>query len=163
MKKLSLLLAALCLLKLSFSQNLPVSNDMPSNPIVINYDRGLSTEMNYQGKYGFAIGGIIGKNLGHKSNPNFSCAMYTDLILSDSLIFGPRLKLNWNYLNFFGVSLNFANNYRSGQNDVRITPEINFSVNGLANVFAGYSFIVSKTQFTDLSVYKVGINLNILH
>lgn len=163
MKKFSLLLAALCLLKLSYSQNLPVSNDMPSNPIVINYDRGLSTEMNYQGKYGFAIGGIIGKNLGHKSNPNFSCAMYTDLILSDSLIFGPRLKLNWNYLNFFGVSLNFANNYRSGQNDVRITPEINFSVNGLANVFAGYSFIVSKTQFTDLSVYKVGINLNILH
>jgi hypothetical protein len=135
---------------------------MPSNPIVINYDRGLSTEMNFQGRYGFAIGGIIGKNLGHKSNPNFSCAMYTDLILSDSLIFGPRLKLNWNYLNFFGVSLNFANNYRSGQNDVRITPEINFSVNGLANFFAGYSFIVSKTQFTDLSVYKVGINLNIL-
>jgi hypothetical protein len=162
MKKFSLLLTALCLLKLSYSQNLPASNDMPSNPIVINYDRGLSTEMNFQGRYGFAIGGIIGKNLGHKSNPNFSCAMYTDLILSDSLIFGPRLKLNWNYLNFFGVSLNFANNYRSGQNDVRITPEINFSVNGLANFFAGYSFIVSKTQFTDLSVYKVGINLNIL-
>jgi len=162
MKKILLLLAALCFIKLSYSQNLSGSNNIVSNPILINYDRGLSTELNYQGKYGLALGGIIGKNLGHKSNPNYSCAMYTDLILSDSLIFGPRLKLNWNYVGFFGVSLNFANNYRSGQNDFRITPEINFSLYGLANVFAGYSFVMTKTQFTDLSIYRIGINLNIL-
>lgn len=139
----------------------PTTNALPENNL-ITYDRGFSTEISYQGNYGFAFGGIIGKNTGHKFNPNYSCAAYANVVLADSLLFGPQLKLNWNYLTFFGVGLHFANHYRRGINDFRITPEVNFSLYGVANLFVGYSFNVSKSKFEELSTFRMGINLNIV-
>jgi hypothetical protein len=66
-------------------------------------------------------------------------------------------------LSVFGVGINFANNYKSGENDFRITPEVNFSLNGVANIFIGYSLNVNKNTFDDLSEFRIGINLNFLN
>ncbi|MBP5983562.1 MAG: hypothetical protein KA734_07560 [Fluviicola sp.] len=162
MKKLILTMLSLYLFTMAFSQTTTSRNENSISIVEIKHDRGFSAEINYQGNYGFAFGGIIGNNLGNKTKPNYSCGIYTDIILADSIIFGPRLKLNWNYLSIFGLGVNFHNNYRSGKNDFRITPEINFSVYGLANVFLGYSFNVSKSKFSDLSAFRIGININII-
>ena len=162
MKKLVLIILSVSLFSTAFSQTKTSTNKDTISIVEIKYDRGFSSEIFHQGVYGFALGGIIGGNFGHKLKPNYSCGIYTDIILADSIIFGPRVKLNWNYLNVFGIGVNFHNNYRSGQNDFRITPEINVSFYGLANVFAGYSFNVGKTKFSDLSEFRIGVNINIL-
>ncbi len=162
MKNIILTILAVNLLTFTYAQT-PNSFKNESNSLTeISYDRGISTEMNFQGKYGFALGGIIGNNLGHKVKSNYSLGIYTDLILADSLIFGPRVKLNWNYLNFLGIGVNLSNYYRSGVNDFRITPEINFSLNGLANLFFGYTINARNTKFTELSEFRVGLNINIV-
>jgi hypothetical protein len=150
------------LLALAYAQTPTNAARESDNRYELKYDRGISTEMNYQGKYGFALGGMIGNNIGHRIKSNYSMGIYTDLILADSLIFGPRLKLNWNHLNFFGFGVNFSNHYRSGVNDFRITPEINFSLNGLANLFFGYSIPVGDTKFAELSEFRVGLNVNLV-
>ncbi|MBL7810997.1 MAG: hypothetical protein JNL57_02140 [Bacteroidetes bacterium] len=162
MKTFILTILFTCLFPLAYSQGLSKVITEPEISHTLKYDRGFSSEMNYQGKWGFALGGILGKNLGHKTKTNYSCGFYTDLVLADSLIFGPRFKLNWNHHNGFGISMNFQNYYRSGLNEYRITPEVNFSLSGVANLFVGSSFILGKTQFTQLSKYRIGVNINIL-
>jgi hypothetical protein len=161
-EKIVLIILSVSLFSIAFSQTRTSTNKDTISNFEIIYDRGFSSEIYYQGSYGFALGGIIGGNLGHKLKPNYACGIYTDVVLADSIIFGPRLKLNWNYLNVFGISINFHDNFRSGQNGFRITPEINFSAYGLANVFVGYSFNVSKTKFDDLSQFRIGVNVNII-
>jgi hypothetical protein len=127
----------------------------------IEYDRGLGLEAFFQHNYAIGVGGVIGKGVGHKLIPNYSIGLYTDVILTNTPIFGPRIKLSYNYLGFFGLNLNFSNYYRKGFNDFRITPEINFSLYGVVNLFVGYSFDIGKYTFNDLNNYRIGINLNL--
>jgi hypothetical protein len=65
----------LFILVLQLSSNLNAQNQ-ENDPNVLKYDHGLSTELIYQGNYGLALGGIIGKNLGHKLDPNYSIGIY---------------------------------------------------------------------------------------
>jgi hypothetical protein len=128
----------------------------------INYDKGIGIETFYQKNFGVGIGGLIGNNMGHKIKSNYSIGIYTDLFFVNSPIIGPRVKLNYNYLGIFGVNLNFSNYYRKGDNDFRITPEVNFSLYGLANIFVGYSFKIGKLYFPEINEYRVGVNLSIM-
>ncbi|MEN9302037.1 MAG: hypothetical protein RL264_466 [Bacteroidota bacterium] len=129
----------------------------------IDFQSGVGVEAFYQSNYGFGIGGLITKNVGHKIKPNYSAGIYADAILVNTPIYGPRVKLNYNYLGIFGVNLNFSNYYRTGLNDFRITPEINFSIFGVANIFAGYSFKISKSNFSELNEFRLGMNLSLVH
>jgi hypothetical protein len=128
----------------------------------INYDLGWSAEFYNQGEYGIGLGAIVGKNMGHKTNPNYSFGIYTDLFFVETPIIGPRLKLSYNYLSILGVNLNFASYYHEGLNDVRITPEINFSMYGIVNFFLGYSFNINGYSMHEVSKFKVGVNINVV-
>lgn len=147
---------------MAFSQESATPEKDNKPVLLMNYDRGFSSELNYQGMYGFAFGGILGKHLGHKIKPNYSCGLYADVVLADSVILGPRFKMTYNYLSVFGVGLNFSNHYRSGRNDFRITPEVNFSLFGIANLFVGYSFNVSQFEFNEFSEFRVGLSFHVI-
>lgn len=143
---------------LLFSLN-SFSQENTNRPELLSYQNGLSIETFYQSDFGLALGGILAKNIGYKGKPNYSVGIYGDVIFGNGLIAGPRLKLSCNYLGIFGLNLNFSNYYRYGVSDFRITPEINFSLNGIANVFAGYSLNVSDEAIPNFSEFRVGLNL----
>lgn len=133
------------------------------NPEYIKYQKGIGIESFYQSNYGLGLGGILSQNIGHKIAQNYSVGIYSDVILVNSPIVGPRIKLNYNYLGIFGVNLNFSNYYRNGINDFRITPEVNFSLFGIANLFIGYSFKVAKNSFSELNEFRLGLNLSLVN
>ncbi|WP_107037583.1 hypothetical protein [Brumimicrobium mesophilum] len=151
----------LCLILLFINFN-GTSQEESQTKEYLEYDQGFSAEVFNQGAFGFGIGGIIGKNLGHKSKPNFSMGIYTDVILADSPIFSPRLKFLLNHSGILGLGVNLASNYREGETDLRITPEINFSLFGIVNLCLGYSINVNNNSFTDLSEYRIGVNINFI-
>ena len=140
-----------------------LGQEIPTRSEFFDFQRGMGVETFYQSNYGLGIGGLITKNVGHKINPNYSAGIYADAIFVNTPIYGPRVKLNYNYLGIFGVNLDFSNYYRNGLNDFRITPEVNFSLFGVANIFAGYSFKVSKSNFSELNEYRLGINLSLVN
>lgn len=128
---------------------------------LMNWDRGTSIETYFQNNFVLGLGGIVGKNFGDKMKANYSMGIYGDLVFVDRPIYAPRLKFTWNYLGIFGLNLNFANYYRQNKNDLRFTPEINFSVYGIANLYVGYSIPLGSHNFSELNEFKIGLNINI--
>jgi hypothetical protein len=157
MKNAIFLTLALLLINLEINAQSETNSDN-----TLNYDHGFSAEVFNQGGYGFGIGGLIGKNLGNKTKANYSMGIYTDVIMGDSPIISPRVKFILNHSGILGMGVNFANNYRSGENDFRITPEVNFSLFGIVNLYIGYSFNVNSNAFKDLSEYRIGVNINFI-
>lgn len=139
----------------SFSQNSKIDTNQ------INYQTGFSFEMHNTRNYGLSFGGVIGQNIGNRHTPNFIAGVYCDVVFVDQPIVAPRLKITINHLVFFGFNCSFANYYRNGLNDFRITPEINFSLYGKASVFIGYNIAASKYSFAEIGEYKVGVNINL--
>lgn len=133
------------------------------NPEYIKYQKGIGIESFYQSNYGLGLGGILSKSIGHKIKPNYSVGIYADIFFVESPVLGPRIKLNYNYLGIFGLNLNFSNYYRNGINDFRITPEVNFSLNGVANFFIGYSISTSKNSLSELNEFRLGLNLSLVN
>jgi hypothetical protein len=156
-------LKLLTIIILMFGINSLTGQTVIKNSDQVDFQKGIGLETFYQSNYGVGIGGIIGNNYGDKNKANYFVGIYTDLYFTKSPIFGPRLKINYNYLGIFGVNLNFSNLYREGVNDFRITPEVNFSVFGHMNLFIGYSFNVSKNNFSEVDKYKLGISLNLVN
>ena len=150
---------SLCLLSLSiisFSQEQKMKNDH------FNVQSGLSFEAHNSKNYGMSFGGVVGQNFGDKTKPNYSAGIYFDVIFVNEPIVAPRFKVSYNYLGIFGVNLNLANHYREGLNDLRLTPEINFSLYGNMSLFLGYNIPISNYQFNEVGDFKIGINLNLI-
>lgn len=129
----------------------------------LDYQKGFSVETFHHSGFGIAMGGVISKNIGLKSKPNYGIGVYGDLLFLSGPAIGPRVKLTYNYLGVFGLNLNFSNYYRNGVNDFRITPELNFSLYGTMNVFAGYSINVSEESLTNFNEFRFGLNLVIVN
>lgn len=145
---------------LLFTQLSNAQNTEPDKGYM-SWDRGMSIESYYQNNFALGLGGIVGKNFGDKMKANYSIGLYGDVVFVDRPIYAPRFKFNWNYLGIFGLNLNFANYYSESVNDFRFTPEINFSIYGIANLFVGYSIPLGKQTLHELHEFKVGLNINI--
>ena len=123
---------------------------------------GISIEMHNTNNFGLSLGGMLGTNLGKTYAPNYALGIYADVIFVNQPIIGQRVKVNLNHLGIFGINFNVANYYRNGQNDFRITPEINFSYQGKVNLFAGYNFSISDHKFSEIGDFKLGMNVNLV-
>ncbi|MBK6525199.1 MAG: hypothetical protein IPG07_06340 [Crocinitomicaceae bacterium] len=89
--------------------------------------------------------------------------MYADVIFSDTLIVGPRVNLTYNHQGLAGLGLNFASYYRNGESELRITPQINFSLFGLINLAFGIDIrFQSDTKLSELSQFRAGLTLNLV-
>jgi len=150
----------LCLLHLSFFS---ISQDSKIDSTHVDFQTGFSFEVHNTKNFGMSFGGVLGKNIGNKMTSNYFTGLYVDVLFVDQPIVAPRLKITLNYLGFFGANLCFANYYRDGLNDFRISPEINFSLFGRASVFVGYNVRVSKHKFSEIGDYKLGLNINLTH
>lgn len=129
----------------------------------LNYNIGFSSEFFTLGKPGAGIGGIIGKNIGHRSKSNYYIGMYADIILSDTLIAGPRINLTYNHRGLAGLGLNIASYYRDRQSELRITPQLNFSFFGLINLSFGLNMgIRPHSKMSELSQIRAGLTLNLV-
>lgn len=153
----------LVLILAGFSAGFCMCQQTTTKSEFLNYQTGIGVETFYQSNYGLALGGLIGKNIGQKSKPNYAIGIYADAILVNSPIVGPRAKLSYNYLGIFGLNLNFSNYFRNGLNDFRITPEVNFTLFGVGSIFAGYSLKVSKDNFSEINEFRLGLNLGLVN
>jgi hypothetical protein len=142
----------------------PVLAQSSSNPAAISFQRGAGVEVIMSQKnYGMGIGGILGRGIGKKVDRSFTFGLYADVFFMDHVALGPRAKVSYNYLDFFGVNMNASNWYSNGINDFRITPEINLSFfSGIINVFFGRSISLSKSQIPEIGNYRVGLSLNLV-
>ena len=129
----------------------------------INYQKGLGIETFFQGNYGISLGGIVGNNIGNRKESNYSMGIYTDVFLLDAPIIGPRLKMTYNYVGIFGVSLNLSNYFRSGINDFRVAVDLNFTNHGIMTFFIGYGMQFSEKSFDEIGQFRLGINLALVN
>jgi hypothetical protein len=129
----------------------------------INYQKGVGIETFFQGNYGIGLGGIVGNNIGNKKESNYSMGIYTDVFLLDAPIIGPRLKMTYNYVGIFGVSLNLSNYFRSGINDFRVAVDLNFTNHGIMTFFIGYGMQFSEKSFDEIGQFRLGINLALVN
>jgi len=138
------------------------SQEYKKDTLTSNFQTGFSLEAHNSESYGMSFGGIVGRNFGDKFKPNYAAGIYVDLIFLEEPIVGQRLKLNLNYIGIFGFNVNFAVYNREGIQDFRLTPEVNFSLYGKANLFLGYNLSVSKVEFDEIAPYRIGVNINIM-
>ncbi len=156
------IIKSICFIVLLFFYSLSTFSQKSSSK-TLSYDHGLSLEVLNQRCFGIGLGGLIGKNIGHKTSPNYCLGLYADVLFADRPIISQRIKFTWNYLSILGVGLNLSNNYRESSNDLRLMPELNFSLFGIGNIFIGYCIPLGKNAFSDLSNYRIGMNLNFIH
>lgn len=131
--------------------------------ININYQKGVGIETFFQGNYGIGLGGIVGNNIGNKKESNYSMGIYTDVFLLDAPIIGPRLKMTYNYVGIFGLSLNLSNYFRSGINDFRVAVDLNFTNHGIMTFFIGYGMQFSEKSFDEIGHFRLGFNLALVN
>jgi hypothetical protein len=129
----------------------------------INYQKGMGIETFYQGNYGIGLGGIVGNNIGNRKESNYSMGIYTDVFLLDAPIIGPRLKMTYNYVGIFGVSLNLSNYFRTGINDFRVAVDLNFTNHGIMTFFIGYGMQFSEKAFSEIGQFRLGLNLALVN
>jgi len=129
----------------------------------INYQKGVGIETFFQGNYGIGLGGIVGNNIGNKKESNYSMGIYTDVFLLDAPIIGPRLKMTYNYVGIFGVSLNLSNYFRTGINDFRVAVDLNFTNHGIMTFFIGYGMQFSEKSFDEIGHFRLGFNLALVN
>jgi hypothetical protein len=129
----------------------------------INYQKGVGIETFFQGNYGIGLGGIVGNNIGNRKESNYSMGIYTDVFLLDAPIIGPRLKMTYNYVGIFGLSLNLSNYFRSGINDFRVAVDLNFTNHGIMTFFIGYGMQFSENSFNEIGQFRLGINLALVN
>jgi hypothetical protein len=130
---------------------------------IIKYQKGIGVETFYQGNYGIGLGGIVGNNIGNKKESNYSMGIYTDVFLLDAPIIGPRLKMTYNYVGIFGVSLNLSNYFRNGINDFRVTADLNFTNHGIMTFFIGYGMQFSEKSLDEIGHFRLGFNLALVN
>ena len=130
---------------------------------IINYQKGVGIETFFQGNYGIGLGGIVGNNIGNRKESNYSMGIYTDVFLLDAPIIGPRLKMTYNYVGIFGVSLNLSNYFRTGINDFRVAVDLNFTNHGIMTFFIGYGMQFSEKSFDEIGQFRLGINLALVN
>jgi hypothetical protein len=146
-----------------FTSNFIFSQVVKNESNHVKYQRGLGIETFYQGNYGIGLGGLVGKNIGNKKESNGAIGIYTDLFFLDSPIIGPRVKMTYNYVGIFGVSLNFCNYYKNGINDFRVAADLNFSTHGIMTFFIGYGMKFSEKHLNEISQFRIGLNLNLVN
>jgi hypothetical protein len=129
----------------------------------IKYQKGVGIETFFQGNYGIGLGGIVGNNIGNRKESNYSMGIYTDVFLLDAPIIGPRLKMTYNYVGIFGVSLNLSNSFKTGINDFRVPVDLNFTNHGIMTFFFGYGMQFSEKSFDEIGQFRLGINLALVN
>lgn len=130
---------------------------------VIKFQKGLGVETFYQGNYGIGLGGIVGNNIGNKKESNYSMGIYTDVFLLNAPIIGPRVKMTYNFVGIFGISLNVSDYYRNEINDFRVSTDLNFTYHGIMTFYIGYGMRFSKKYFNEIGEFRLGLNLALVN